>query len=88
MKNIKHQFSSMFDIPKDIMLDLPKISVMGDIQVYIENHRGIIEYKTENVRVSTTLGEINIEGEELVLRNIGAEEIYVDGKIKNISFER
>lgn len=88
MKNFKQQFSNVFDIPKDIMLDLPKVSVMGDIQAYIENHRGVIEYKSEIVRVSTTLGEISIEGEDLILRNIGIEEIYIDGKINKISFAR
>lgn len=88
MRNIRKQFTSMFDMPEDVMLDLPKISIIGDIQVYIENHRGIIEYKTELVRISTTLGEISIAGEELVLRNIGTEEIYVDGRIKSVSFSR
>ena len=43
-KNVKQKFSNYLDIPKDVILDLPKITVIGDIQLYVENHRGIIEY--------------------------------------------
>jgi len=87
-KKLKQRFSSLLDIPKDVMLDLPKISIIGDIQLYIENHRGIIEYSSSLVRISTTLGQLVIIGEGLVLRNIDVEEIYVDGTIKEISFSR
>lgn len=88
MKNFRQHFANIFDIPRDVMLDLPKISLLGDIQLYIENHRGIIEYKENLIRVSTTLGEIVIQGEGMVLRNIGVEEIYIDGRIKEIFLTR
>ncbi|MGI6224633.1 MAG: sporulation protein YqfC [Peptococcales bacterium] len=87
-KNIKNRFSSILDMPKDVMLDLPKLTVIGDIQIYIENHRGIIEYTNELVRLSTSLGQLIIKGEELVLRNISVEEIYIDGKIQEVGFMR
>ena len=78
----------MLDIPKDVLLDLPKITMIGDIQVYIENHKGIIEYTSNLVRISTALGQLVLTGEGLVLRNIGLEEIYLDGRIMEIKFER
>lgn len=87
-KKLKQRFSSVLDIPKDVMLDLPKMTVIGDIQIYIENHRGIIEYTNEQVRLSTSLGELIIRGEGLILRNISAEEIYLDGAIKGIEYAR
>jgi sporulation protein YqfC len=85
---LKNKFSSVLDIPKDVMLDLPKLTVIGDIQIYIENHQGIIEYTSELVRLSTSLGQLVIKGENLVLRNISIEEIYIDGKIEEIGFLR
>ncbi|NLT95800.1 MAG: sporulation protein YqfC [Clostridia bacterium] len=85
---LKNKFSSVLDIPKDVILDLPKITVIGDIQIYIENHRGIIEYSRELVRLSTSLGQLIIKGEDLILRNISIEEIYIDGKIKEVGFLR
>lgn len=88
MQKYKQKFSNMLDIPKDVLLDLPKITVIGDIQIYIENHKGIIEYTSNLVRISTALGQLVIVGEDLILRNIGLEEIYLDGHIKKIKFAR
>jgi len=87
-RNLKNRFSSVLDMPKDVLLDLPKLTVIGDIQIYIENHRGIIEYTNSLVRLSTSLGQLIIKGEELALRNISVEEIYIDGRIQEIGFAR
>lgn len=88
MHKYKQKFSDMLDIPKDVLLDLPKVTIIGDIQVYIENHKGIIEYTSNLVRISTALGQLIIVGEGLILRNIGLEDIYLDGQIEKIKFER
>ncbi len=73
------------ELPKDLMMDLPKIKLLGNIQLIIENHRGIMEYTKERIRVSTSLGELVIDGEGLVLRNIFPDEIAVDGKITSLT---
>lgn len=72
------------ELPKDLMLDLPRITLLGNLQLIIENHRGIIEYTKERIRISTSLGELLIDGEGLVLRNIFPDEIAVDGKITSL----
>lgn len=85
-KKVKKGFSEMMEIPSDIMLDLPKIVIVGDVQVFIENHRGIVEYSTETVRIHVGNGEVGIAGENLMVRNILTEEICVEGKIKSLTF--
>jgi sporulation protein YqfC len=76
--------ANYLELPKDLMLDLPRITLLGNIQLIIENHRGIIEYTKERIRISTSLGELLIDGEGLVLRNIFPDEIAVDGKIASL----
>ncbi|NLI12998.1 sporulation protein YqfC [Pelotomaculum propionicicum] len=85
-KKIKRQFSEFLEIPGDVMLDLPKIVLFGNIKIFIENHRGIIEYTTEKVRVNVMEDEVAITGENLLLRNVLPDELCVEGKIKSISF--
>ena len=85
-KNVKKQFSDFLEIPGDVMLDLPKMTLVGNIKLYIENHRGIIEYSTERVRISVAEGEVAVTGESLLLRNVLPDEICVEGKIKSLSF--
>lgn len=85
-KKVKKQVSDFLEMPGDVMMDLPKITMVGDIKLYIENHRGIIEYSSAGVRVSVMEGEVSIAGEGLLLRNVLPDEICVEGKIKSISF--
>lgn len=85
-KKVKKQFSDFLEMPGDVMLDLPKITMVGDIKLYIENHRGVIEYSTAGVRISLMEGELAVAGEGLVLRNVLPDEICVEGKIKSLSF--
>lgn len=85
-RKIKQQISNVLEIPNDIMLDLPKIVVVGNVQVLIENHRGIVAYSSEQIRVSVSCGELEIRGQELVLRNILPEEMVIEGKIQAVSY--
>lgn len=84
-KRLEYLLAHYLELPKDLVLDLPRVTIIGDIQVFVENHRGIIEYTPERVRVSTSLGELYIEGTGLALRNIFPEEIGVDGKIRAVT---
>ncbi|HBC92879.1 MAG TPA: sporulation protein YqfC [Pelotomaculum sp.] len=85
-RKVKRQFSEAMELPGDVVLDLPKIIMVGNIQLFIENHRGIIEYTTEGVRVSVGEGEVTVIGENLMLRNILPDELCVEGKIRSLSF--
>ena len=85
-KKVKRQFSEAMELPGDVVLDLPKIIIIGDIQLFIENHRGIIEYTPERVRVSVGEGEVTVSGENLMLRNILPDELCVEGKIRSLGF--
>lgn len=87
LKNrFKKRFSDYLELPGDIMLDLPKIVLMGNLQVFIENHRGIQEYNPQLVRVVVNDRVVEVTGEGLTLRNILADEICVEGRIDSLSF--
>lgn len=80
--------SDILEIPSDIVMDLPKIVLVGDVQLFIENHRGIIEYTAESVRVSVGDYELEVSGESLLLRNILPDEICLEGRITGVRFIR
>lgn len=87
-KKLKRQMSDMLDIPSDIILDLPKIVLVGDQQLFIENHRGIVEYSSESVRVNVGDYEVEVSGDNLLLRNILPDEICLEGRIGSVRFIR
>lgn len=82
------QIAGFLEIPSDILYDLPKITVIGNLQLYIENHRGVIAYNPESIRIAVSAGEVEILGRELVIRNITREEIHLDGLISGLRYHQ
>ena len=86
-KKVQDQFASFLEIPQDALMDLPRITIIGNKQLYLENHRGIIEYTPQRIRVSVAEGQLEISGEDFSLKNIKADEIAVEGKIHGVVFK-
>ncbi len=85
-EDIKKKIGAMMELPKEIMLNLPLISMIGNEEVMIENYKGIIEYTDERVRISTTAGIFRIEGKSLCLKQITSENIAVTGSIVKLEY--
>lgn len=85
--DIKSTISDILELPKDIVLDLPKITLIGNLQLYIENHKGIIEYSKQRIRINTNIGILRIIGKDLTIRTIVTEEIIVVGEIEIVEFQ-
>lgn len=83
---IKKKITAMLDLPKEIALNLPIISIIGNEDISITNYKGIIEYNEELIRIGSGSGTIRLEGARLVLRQITSEGVTVTGKIKKIEF--
>jgi sporulation protein YqfC len=84
VENFKERFAEIAELPKDIVMDSPKVTIIGNIQLSIENHRGLIEYGRDKIRVNTSIGIYKITGQDLIIKSISIEEIVMTGKIDNI----
>ncbi len=81
----KYFMADALDLPADVALNLPQINLLGDQRLLVENHKGIIEYSSNRVRLKVEKGLLWAEGENLVLRNLQDDEISIEGEIKQIS---
>ncbi|NMB26577.1 MAG: sporulation protein YqfC [Tissierellia bacterium] len=84
MDNFKYNVSEALELPKDVVLDLPKIIITGNIGLNISNHKGIIEYTQEILRINSSIGIIKIWGSNMELKTILSEEIIVVGLIEKL----
>ncbi len=82
----RENIADFFELPKEVLMNLPRITLIGNIQLYLENYAGIIEYNQEILRLSIRGGEIVIRGDDLIIRNFFSEEIYIEGKIHSIEY--
>lgn len=83
---IKEKLADFFVLPKEVILDYPKVSLIGNRQLTIENYKGIIEYSSDKIRINTEKGLIKIIGQNLEINTVTTEEIYISGYINNIEF--
>ncbi len=86
MRNYE-RVSKFLEIPREVMSNIPKITITGFDEIFIENFKGILEYEDFFARISTSLGNININGFNLKLNQMTDDDILVTGKIENIDFE-
>lgn len=85
-KNIKERLTETLELPKEIILDVPRITVIGNIDMVIENYKGVFEYSDNRIRINTIQGIIKIEGLGLQIKEIVSEEVSINGKIHKIEF--
>lgn len=79
--------SKFLEIPREVISNIPKITITGFDEILIENFKGILEYEDFFARISTEIGNININGFNLKLNQMTDNDILVSGRIENIDFE-
>ena len=82
------RLNEFLEIPKEIVSGIPKITLLGCEEMYIENYVGILEYEDFFIRINTKIGNININGFNLKLDEMNEDNLKVTGKVENIDFEK
>ncbi len=83
---LRRNMTEALELPKEIMLDLPLVSLVGREEVTIENYKGILEYGEEQMRLSTGAGILRLTGKGLCLKQLSAEAVVVAGKLEGMDF--
>lgn len=85
-QRIKQLVVRTMDLPQDVIMDLPRITMIGQLHIYIENHRGLLVFSETEVRLMLKHGQLLISGSALVIKTILPEEIMIEGKIDKVLF--
>lgn len=83
---LKAIISDFFELPREVIMDLPRLTLAGNMQIYLENHRGVIAYDERRVRIGVKNGEIVIRGGNLQIKNLMAEELMIKGRIEGVDY--
>ena len=85
-KEIKENVSEFLELPKDIVMDLPRITLIGNLQLFVENHKGIVEYSDSRIRINTKSGTLKVTGKNFFIKTIVTEEVIIYGDIESVEF--
>ena len=81
---ILEKTAQMFDLPADVVAGLPRLELVGDRELRMENHRGILAYGTQEIHISGGVFGVKVCGQELELRTMNAMELLITGQITGI----
>ena len=85
-KSLKTRITDASGMPKDVILGVPLVTIIGQNEIHIENYRGILEYTEKLIRVQTKLGRIHIQGFHLQIEYYTNDEMKIMGCITSLTF--
>ncbi len=78
--------SELFGLPGDVVAGLCHMEVLGDRELFLEGHHGILSYSDEQVDINTGDAVVRVEGEHLDLCHMSDREVRVRGQITHVHF--
>ncbi|MBH0229915.1 sporulation protein YqfC [Halobacillus yeomjeoni] len=85
-KQIRTLVGRYFDLPSDVVLDLPRITTIGSVHFYIENHTGLLHFSDREIKIQYKQGHVRIRGKELVVKTMLKEELLLEGELQSVEF--
>ncbi|WP_153123385.1 sporulation protein YqfC [Peribacillus tepidiphilus] len=85
-QTLRKLLTKSMDLPNDVMMDLPRITMIGQLHIYIENHRGLLTFSDQEIRLLLKQGQLLVRGQSFIIKTILPEEILLEGKIDSVRF--
>lgn len=85
-QRVKTWVWNKMDLPADVAMDLPRITMIGKLHIYIENHRGLLTFSDNEFRILLKHGQLMIKGDSFVIKILMPEEILLEGNIEQVLF--
>ena len=85
--SVLERAAEMFDLPGEVVAGVTRLTVTGGSRVYVENHRGILDYGLECISISGGKCIIKLRGRGLCLKSMSESELLVTGTILGIDYE-
>ncbi len=83
-ESLLEKTAEAFDLPADAVAGLPRIELLGDRELRMENHKGILAYGKEEIHISGGKLVVRVIGDGLELRAMNAGELLITGRISAV----
>lgn len=80
------QVVEKFELPKDLFLGMPLLSMEGNRSLCITNHRGIVKYSQETIIVAARAYGVEITGRSLTIPRFTKELVEITGYMESVTF--
>ena len=76
------RMAELFDLPADVAAGLSHMELLGDRQLLLEGHEGLL------IDVSVGGAVLRVTGEGLTLKSMTEREVRIGGRIDGVEFLR
>lgn len=74
-------------LPPELQPGVPVIELIGNGELRMSGHRGIVSYGEEEISVSGGRIFVRIRGKHLKLRGMSGSELFISGELTSLSLE-
>ena len=74
------------EMPGDAVAGLTRIELLGDRELRMEAHKGILAYGPSEIHISGGKLVVQVKGEGLELRSMNPTELLITGQIRSLDF--
>jgi len=85
---LRTRMAELFDLPADVVAGLSHLEILGDRQLFLEGHEGILSYGTEQIDINTGSMVVRVKGKDLTLGSMTGDEVRIRGCIEGVEFLR
>ncbi|MDD5949892.1 MAG: YabP/YqfC family sporulation protein [Lachnospiraceae bacterium] len=86
-QQVEERVSNTFSLPKDVVMGLTNIHLIGNRELIIENYRGILLCSETCIKVQAKKQLLIVEGKELKIVYYTNKDMKISGMISAISFQ-
>ncbi|MEG0307445.1 MAG: sporulation protein YqfC [Clostridium sp.] len=74
------------ELPVDVALNLPQITILADKEITVENHKGIVKFDSDELVIKTSLGLLKVLGRDFEIIFVGGTTIILRGKFNSVVY--
>lgn len=87
-RNFIDRIATAVDLQDEPIPGMPLVEIAGERRVLIENHRGVLEYGTERIRVKVKFGHVCVCGSGLELARMNRGQLVISGVVNEVQLIR
>ena len=87
-RELPSRAADVFDLPADVIGSLPHVELIGDCQLLMDRHQGILSYSTETIDINGGRLVLRVRGTGLELMAMTGSEVRIRGRIDSLELIR
>ncbi len=87
-RDILTKTAQLLDLPMDVVAGLPNLELLGNRQLFLSQHRGLLAYSDTAIDVNCGALLVRVRGQGLQLLSMTADEMRIGGIIESIELAR